>query len=210
VTVRGDRYRDPLEFVASLERVLALDADTLLVGHHGPVEGRGLIRAELTRLRDAVLYVHDKVVEGMNNGTDVHALMRDIALPPEFEVGQGYGKVAWSVRAIWENYVGWFHHRSTTELYHVPQRSVYADLVDLAGGPDAVAERAMQKAAAGEPQQAIHLAEIALDADRSHPEALRASIAAHRTLLDRSVNFWETSWLRREIAKLEDRLAKVL
>ena len=57
--------------------------------------------------------------------------MREITLPTEYEVGQGYGKVAWDVRAIWENYSGWFHHRSTTELYPVGFDAVTADVVEL-------------------------------------------------------------------------------
>ena len=68
VTIRGDRYRDALRFVESLDRVLALEPELLLVGHNEPVEGRELIRSELMRLRGAVLHVHDETVRGMNEG----------------------------------------------------------------------------------------------------------------------------------------------
>ena len=206
VTIRGDRYREAPRFVESLELVLKLEPELLLVGHHGPIEGRELIRAELERLRGAVLHVHEATVRGMNEGCDVHSLMRDIQLPPELEVGQGYGKVAWSVRAIWETYAGWFHHRSTTELYPVPYWSVHPDLVELAGGADAVARRAQEKLASGAPVEAIHLAEVALAAAPEHRAAREASLAAHQKLLDESVNFWESSWLRREIGRLNEAL----
>ena len=46
--------------------------------------------------------MHDETVKGMNAGKDVHTLMAEIELPPELDVGQGYGKVSWSLRAIWE------------------------------------------------------------------------------------------------------------
>lgn len=206
VTIRGDRYRDALRFVESLDRVLALDAELLLVGHHEPVRGRDLIRRELERLRGAVLYVHDATVAGMNAGTDIHTLMREIVLPPELEVGQGYGKVSWSVRAIWEHYAGWFHHSSTTELYAVPARAVHPDLVELAGGPDAIAARAAEKLAKGAPEEAIHLAEIALAAAPAHRGALEASLAAHLQLESESENFWLSSWLRRQIESLRTRI----
>jgi alkyl sulfatase BDS1-like metallo-beta-lactamase superfamily hydrolase len=206
VTLRGDRLRDALRFVDSLDRVRALEPELLLVGHHGPVEGRALIAAELTRLRDAVLYVHDATVRGMNEGRDVFSLMRDVRLPPELELGEGYGKVAWGVRAIFEGYAGWFHARSTTELYPVPPASVHPDLVDLAGGAERVAERARRRAEAGAPVEAIHLAEAALAAEPAHRGALEASLVAHRALLAASSNFWETSWLRRRAAELETAL----
>jgi len=204
VTIRGDRYREAPRFVESLDRVLELEPELLLVGHHGPIEGRELIRSELQRLRGAVLHVYEETLRGMNAGVDVHTLMRDIRLPPELEVGEGYGKVAWSVRAIWETYAGWFHHRSATELYAVPYWSVHPDLVELAGGPDAVAKRAQEKLTSGSPVEAIHLAEAALAAAPEHRGAREASLAAHEKLLGESVNFWESSWLRREIGRLRE------
>jgi alkyl sulfatase BDS1-like metallo-beta-lactamase superfamily hydrolase len=206
VTVRGDRYREAPRFIESLERVLALEPKLLLTGHHGPVVGKETIREELTRLRDAVRYVHDETVRGMNHGKDIHTLMRDIQLPPELEVGEGYGKVSWSVRAIWETYAGWFHHSSTTELYPVPAKSVHGDLVELAGGVDAVAQRAKDKLSVGEPLEAIHLAEVALTAAPTNTAALEAMVAAHEQLEAESENFWLTQWLRKQLGDLRSTL----
>ncbi|MCP5057622.1 MAG: MBL fold metallo-hydrolase [bacterium] len=203
VTVRGDRYRDALTYVATLEKIQALDPEMLCVGHHEPVRGRELIRRELSRMREAVLFVHDATVKGMNEGKDVYTLMREIELPPELEVGEGYGKVSWSVRAIWENYVGWFHHHSTTELYSTPPWSVSPDLCELAGGPDIIAEAARKKLASGAAVEAIHLAEVALAADRHHAAATDASLEAHRMLLAQASNFWEHRWLEKQIARLQ-------
>ncbi|MFI5319773.1 MAG: MBL fold metallo-hydrolase [Myxococcota bacterium] len=205
VTIRGDRYRDPLEYVATLEMLLGFDAELLCVGHHDPVVGRERIRAEITRMRDATLYVHDAIVAAMNAGRDVWSAMRELRLPPQLEVGEGYGKVPWSARAIWEQYQGWFHGRSTTELYDTPYWDASPELVALAGGPGPVAEAA-SKRAESEPVLALHLAEAALAADAQHPGALRASLAAHRVLLRGSNNFWETRWLEHRIAALETAL----
>ena len=205
VTIRGDRYRDALEFVASADRVLALEPELLLVGHGGPVQGAALIRSEIERVRDATQYLHDEVVRGMNEQRTVHELMRDIRLPPELEVGEGYGKVSWDVRAIWEHYAGWFHQASTTELYDLPARAVHGDLADLAGGPEPIVTRARARLASGDAVGALHLAEVALAADDSHRGALDLSLDAHRALEAASVNFWETKWLRHRIADLEKR-----
>jgi len=205
VTIRGDRYRDALEYVATLEMLLGFDAELLCVGHHDPVAGRDLIRREITRMRDATLWVHDAIVAAMNAGNDVWSTIRELRLPPQLEVGEGYGKVPWSARAIWEQYQGWFHGRSTTELYDTPYWAVSPELVVLAGGPSAVAEAALKKAESA-PLEALHLAEAALAADAKHAGALRASLAAHRTLLRGTTNFWETRWLEHQIAQLEAKL----
>jgi alkyl sulfatase BDS1-like metallo-beta-lactamase superfamily hydrolase len=201
VTMRGDRYRDALTVIESIEAVRGLGADVLLTGHFGPITGKDRIRAELTRLRDAVAYLHDQTVAGMNAGTDVQSLMREVALPPELEVGEGYGMVRWNVRAIWENYAGWFHHRSTTELYPVGAESIFGDLVDLAGA-DAIVGRARTLLARGEPLRAIHLAEIVNSVDPQNEDAKQVLVAAHEQLLNESTNFWESAWLRKQIEEL--------
>jgi alkyl sulfatase BDS1-like metallo-beta-lactamase superfamily hydrolase len=144
----------------------------------------------------------------MNAHKDIHTLMQEIELPPELEVGEGYGKVSWSVRAIWETYAGWFHHSSTTELYSVAPAAVHADLVELSGGPDALAERANKRLAAGEAVQAIQLAEIVLTEEPLHRGALEVSLAAHESLDAESVNFWLSSWLRKQAGHLRDLLSE--
>jgi alkyl sulfatase BDS1-like metallo-beta-lactamase superfamily hydrolase len=206
VTIRGDRYRDALGVVATIEKVMALEPRLVLYGHHEPIEGKQLIRSELERLRDAVLYVHDRTVEQMNGGKDVWTAMREIELPPQLEVGQGYGQVSWDVRAIWENYLGWFHHHSTSELYPSPPWEAHADLVELAGGPEPIAARARRRLEGGEAVLAIRLAEVALAAAPEHRAALQVSLDAHRALERETGNFWLLSWLREQIERLGQKL----
>jgi alkyl sulfatase BDS1-like metallo-beta-lactamase superfamily hydrolase len=202
VTMRGDRYRDPLLYVASVDRLLALAPDRLLTGHFGPVDGADRIADELTTARDAMLWVHDRVVDGMNAGSDVHTLMREIVLPARFDLGEGYGRTSWNVRAIWEQYAGWFHHCSTTELYGVPASAVAGDVV-AAAGADALLDAARTHLAAGRPVEALHLTDLVLAAEPGAPAARRVAVDASRVLLDASGNFWESAWLRRAIDRLE-------
>lgn len=200
VTMRGDRYRDALTTIASIERVRQLRPDVLITGHFAPITGAERIEAELTRLRDALTYLHDRTVAGMNAGKDVHTLMREITLPRELEVGEGYGKVSWDVRAIWENYSGWFHHRSTTELYSINPDDLDTDFVDLAGA-DRVVARAEEHLAAGRPVHAIRLAEAVVHVAPEHTAARAVLKAAHETLLAASTNFWESAWLTKKIGE---------
>ena len=203
VTIRGDRYRDALTVASAVQVVMDLGAETILYGHHAPVVGKALIQTELTVLRDAILYVHDETVKGMNAGADLPTLMSDIQLPAELEVGQGYGKVSWGVRAIWENYAGWFKHASTTELYAQPRSVIHGDLIELAGGPQAIVQRAQEKLDALQFVEALHLLDILLPEQRQIPEAVSAAIAAHEGLLQNSENFWLSSWLKNQIKLLQ-------
>ncbi|MEM1111734.1 MAG: alkyl sulfatase dimerization domain-containing protein [Pseudomonadota bacterium] len=208
VTIRGDRYRDALVCAEAAQTVLDLQPETILYGHHGPVEGADVCRAEVMAIRDALLYVHDQVVKGMNSGLSLETLQQQIELPAACEVGEGYGKVSWSVRAIWEHYAGWFKHRSTTELYAVPRSAVHDDLVELAGAR-ALLQRARDKAAAGEFEQCLHLLDILLDADAENAETVALAVDVHQRLLAdaktfRSTgNFWLVGWLQHRVKALE-------
>ena len=203
VTIRGDRYREALVVANAVETVRALEPEMICYGHHGPVIGRQLIQNELTALYNAIHHVHDETVKGMNEGKDVYTLMSEISLPPEMEVGQGYGKVDWSVRAIWESYSGWFHHRSTTELYPVPRSSVSSDIVELAGGAEVLLERAREKSGADRHEEAIHLLDIIREAGAETAHSRERAVRVHQRLLEQTDNFWLSSWLKNQIQLLQ-------
>jgi glyoxylase-like metal-dependent hydrolase (beta-lactamase superfamily II) len=91
-TLRGTKPRWALDYVASLNKILALEPEIVLPSHGEPVVGKEKIVERLTRYRNAILYVHDATVKGMNAGKDVFTLMREVKLPPELEVGEAYGR----------------------------------------------------------------------------------------------------------------------
>ena len=152
----------------------------LLLGHHGPVQGRATVRAECERIRDATRYVHDATVAAMNAGDDVWSAMQKITLPENLSVGQAYGRVDWSVRAIWESYAGWFHQHSTLDLYGAaPEQG--ARRGRRTRGRRRRGRRHVPRAiAATDPLTAVRLCEIALAVDADHVAA-RSTRTAPRT-----------------------------
>jgi glyoxylase-like metal-dependent hydrolase (beta-lactamase superfamily II) len=201
-TLRGDKYRFALPYLANARRVRELQPRLLITGRHLPIEGEQLIDACLARLHDAVAYVHDETVRRINAGQDVHTIMREVALPANLRVGQGYGKVAWAVRTIFEAYTGWFQRRATSELYAEAPESGLADLASLAG-VKVVIDHARGRLAAGEPVRALALAEAAIAAEPDNHAAARLMVEVHEALLAQGgdVNFWESGWLHHQIAR---------
>jgi alkyl sulfatase BDS1-like metallo-beta-lactamase superfamily hydrolase len=210
MTVRGDRMRSAPAFVASVQRVIDLEPEMLLLGHHGPVRGAGIVRGECERIRDAVQYVHDATVDAMNRGLDVWAAMHEITLPEALDLGQAYGRVDWSVRAIWETYAGWFHQHSTLDLFGAPPEQGASEIVALAGGADAVAARA-DALVATDAVTAVRLCELALAVDPQHRGALETYRRAHEQLLAEhgTANFWVTRWLEGEVRGATNRLSRL-
>ena len=201
-TLRGEKMRFAAEYIQTLDHLIALEPEILVPSHFEPIEGAAEVRAGLQRIRDAVAYVHDAVVDGMNAGRNVYELMRDIQLPPELELTEAHGKVSWVVRSIWEGYAGWFYLDSTTELYPVPASNMYGELAELSGGADVLARRAAEHVEAGRAVEALHLVEVALAADANHRASLEARLGALEQLLERAagVNFYEVRWLTHRIA----------
>ena len=204
-TLRGTKPRWALDYVTSLERVLSLKPDVLLLGHGLPVQGNDAITRELTRHRDAVLYVHDAVVAGMNEGKDVYTLMREIHLPPPLALDESFGSVKWAVRGIYDGYAGWFDMNPST-MYATPVSAVYGDVVRLAGGVDAITKLALDRIQAVKADEALHLTDIALAADSANAGALNARLQALQALLAATQNRMEKSWLNFGIRDARRRL----
>ncbi len=201
-TIRGDKYRFVEPQLATNRMVRELAPEILITGRHEPIRGAELIAACLERIHGAVDYVHTRTLEGINAGTDISTLMREISLPPHLRVGQGYGKVSWGVRTIWEQYVGWFRLGSTTELYPDSAPAALAELA-VAAGADVVLARASAALDRGDAVVAIRLAEAIVDHDGVKP----LMIAAHQHLLDHGgdESFWEHGWLRDQVEQWEAR-----
>ncbi len=193
-TLRGTPPRSALDYVRSLNKVLALKPEILLPSHGLPLRGNAAITRELTRYRDAIQHVHDEVVKGMNAGKDVFTLMREVKLPKELDVGESYGKLEWSVRGIYEGYAGWFDGNPAT-MYATPPAAVYPEVVRLAGGPDGLARAAADHVQAGRAVEALHLTDMALAAEPAHRPSLEARLKALDLLQSRCRNTNERGWL---------------
>lgn len=205
-TLRGTRPRPALDWIRSIDTVLALKPEVVLMGHGDPIFGNAEITRRLTRFRDAIQYVHDEVVKGMNAGKDVFTLMQEIQLPASFDLTEAFGKVSWSVRGIYDGYAGWFD-TNPASMYAVPPSSVYPDLVKLAGGPEPLVRLALEKVKDGKPVEALHLTDIVLAYDQKNAAALDARLKALDYLENKCQNFVEEGWLQYAITKANQQLA---
>jgi alkyl sulfatase BDS1-like metallo-beta-lactamase superfamily hydrolase len=208
-TMRGEKVRKPMEYIRSLDLMIALRPEVIVPSHFSPVVGVENTVGGMTLMRDALQYVHDAVVAGMNNGKTMYQLMDEIRLPAELELTQGHGKVSWAVKSIWEYYATWFHFESTTELYHVPVRDVYADLGELAGA-DALVAKAADYRSSGQCLRALHLLEVALATSPQLSSAWQEQAACLQIMLEEAQilnNSYEVMWLEAELVKSQAALA---
>lgn len=201
-TLRGTKPRWALDYVDSINRILELEPEIVVPSHGPAIIGAEEVVRQLTRYRDAILYVHDQTLLGMNQGKDVHTLMQEVRLPSDLDIGESYGRISWSVRGIYEGYMGWFDGNPAS-MFSTPVDSAYPDLVQLAGGASAVAALAEAQIDAGDYELALHSADIALSAEPDNRRALEARLAAFEALLATSDNSNEIGWLRHGVRETQ-------
>ena len=112
-TLRGTKFRDPVRWVASIDRLRRLQANYLAPTHGQPVYGAAKVEEVLRMTRDGIQYVHDQTVRYMNKGLTPDELVEVVELPPHLAdyapyLREYYGTVKQAVRQIYVGYLGWF------------------------------------------------------------------------------------------------------
>lgn len=115
--IRGEEYRDPRILLTGFDHLLGLDAEHLVATHGPPLSGADRVRTELTRSRDAIQYLWDQTVRGVNLGLP-HGELIEFVLLPEFDDAsylqtQFYGLAEHHVRQIHVGLRGWFDDDTT-------------------------------------------------------------------------------------------------
>ncbi len=189
--LRGVRLRPPETWIASLERMIALDAACLVQGHMRPVLGRAAVREALSVYRDAIRSVLEQTLAGIARGRTAEELVLEVKLPPALAehdyLQEYYGSVAWTVRGIYADRVGWFDGNATN-IAPLPPAERGARMLALLGGADSVLARGAGAMAEGAFQFAAELADFVLVVEGGHAAARRLKAAALTELGERQVN----------------------
>jgi glyoxylase-like metal-dependent hydrolase (beta-lactamase superfamily II) len=164
--------RYPREWAGALRRMAALEPEYLLPGHGLPVIGADRVRQALTDTADLLDVLVDRTLEVMNAGGRLDDAIHGVRPPADLEarpyLRPVYDEPEFIVRNVWRLYGGWWDGNPAT-LKPAPERALAAELAELAGGPGALADRALtlteQALAGGDAEAALrlagHLAELA-------------------------------------------------
>lgn len=163
--IRGTKYRDVREWANSLDAMIALGAEHLVPSHTRPISGKEEIETRLTNYRDAIRFVHDTTVEGINQGMTPDELVEYVKLPEHLAADpwlvEYYGTVEWSVRSIFNGYLGWFDGNATN-LDPLNTKERAERMRKMLGGGNVLFEKAKEAHEGGDHQWAAELADLAL------------------------------------------------
>lgn len=168
--VRGSGYRDVAAWADAVRLIRDLKPTVLIMGHSAPLQTPELCDEWLTNYHEAIRYVFDSTIQGINNGLCPDDLADTIKLPAHLAekeyLTEYYGNIAWSVRSIFAGHLGWFDGEAR-KLAPLPRREEAARMVELAGGAPVLLERATAALAKPVPDDAVSDPEAAWAAQLS-------------------------------------------
>lgn len=110
--IRGTEPRDPMQWANSLRQLRKLGAEYMIPGHGPVASGQQTIFDLLTAYSAAIQFVHDQTVRHLNLFEHPDEISRSLQLPSSLASNpflfQHYGRVDWSSKAVYHQYVGWF------------------------------------------------------------------------------------------------------
>jgi len=180
--IRGTKYRNPMEWVYSLDKIRSLEAKYLVPSHSRPVAGKDKVYNALTDYRDAIQFVHDQTVRYINKGLLPDEIVAQIQLPPHLSASpylqEFYGSISSYVRSIFVGYIGWFNGNITT-LHPISAEEKAVKMIELASKQTDLHEAAQLALDNGEYQWAMELTDslIAFDSEDQKAKDIKAFAA---------------------------------
>ncbi len=207
--IRGTAYRDVKLWVDSIDKMRALKSEILVPQHTRPISGREAIYQTLTDYRDAIQFVHDQTIRWMNKGLAPLEIVERVKLPAHLArkpyLHEYYGTIAWSVRAIFDGYLGWFGGNAT-DLFPLPIKERARRFADLAGGKQALLEHANKAVGGNDYQWALELTDQLLELDPASEEVRTLKAAALTALAGRQVTSTARNYYLTRALEIEGKL----
>ncbi len=126
----------------------------------------------------------------MNKGLTPEQIVERVKLPAHLArqpyLHEYYGTVRWSVRAVFDGYLGWFGGNAT-DLFPLPLSERARRFAELAGGRAALLDRARQAVAGQQYQWGLELTDQLLQLDYASDEARELRAACLEALAGRQV-----------------------
>ena len=205
-TIRGTKYRDPVQWFKSLDVMREYRAEYLVPTHGRPIVGHDNIENMLTAYRDAIQFVHDQTIRYMNRGYTPEQLVEVVVLPPHLAehpwLGEFYGTVKHAVRNIYNGYLGWFQ-ADPWALDPMPYMERAKRTVELMGGRKAVVKAARKAIKEGEYTWAAEILTNVIRVDNDDMEARRLKAEAYRQFAYTLVNVNWRNWTLTAAAELD-------
>ena len=180
--IRGTKFRNPMEWVHSLDKIRLLNAEHLVPSHSRPISGEENVSKALTDYRDGIQFVHDQTIRYINKGLTPNEIVQKVKLPNHLAespyLQPFYGSISSYIRSIFSGYIGWFSG-NISDLHPLSANERAQKFVNIARKQTKISDEAESALTNGEYQWALELADIllALDPDSTNAKNIKANAA---------------------------------
>jgi alkyl sulfatase BDS1-like metallo-beta-lactamase superfamily hydrolase len=179
------------EWSQALRSMAAREAQVLLPGHGLPVYGAERVRAVLLDTADYLDSLYRQTLEALNRGASVYEIIETVKPPAALAeapyLQPVYDEPEFIVRNVVRCLGGWYSG-VPSELKPAPRAQQARELVELAGGAQALLARASALLAADDLRMASHWVDWAAEAEPDSREVhtLRSAVYARRVEVESS------------------------
>ena len=190
-TLRGDWYRDPMDFVEAADLALTRDIGFHVDIHGAAVVGKDKVIAGIQETRDQMQIIHDQTYRAIARGMDAKGAAETIYLPEAIRKDKEvYGQVESHVKRVYSARIGWMGW-DVYDINPLKKATFSSRVVKAMGGADEVLKNA-KAANASETlegwQWSLYLTSHLLQLDGANAEAKAARAQAARALGQRTTS----------------------
>lgn len=111
-TLRGQPYRNPINWIEGLDKIRQIRPKYLIPEHGSPITIREESYELLTYYRDAIAFVYSQTVRGINKGMKPDEIAENLTLPEHLanypRLIEVYGELKHHVKGVYSGLIGWF------------------------------------------------------------------------------------------------------
>jgi alkyl sulfatase BDS1-like metallo-beta-lactamase superfamily hydrolase len=188
ITLRGAVVRDSLRWSRSIQE--SMDrygdrSDVAFASHSWPHWGTDTINDYMANQRDLYRWIHDQTMRLANLGATPTEIAEELELPPglwsDYRCHGYYGTLSHNVKGVYQRYLGWYDGHPATLEPHPPVEAGRR-YVELAGGIDALVEKATASYEQGDYRWVAEVLRHAVFAHPDHRAARDLQAAAFEQL----------------------------
>lgn len=208
-TLRGDMYRNPMEYIEAHDWALSKKAE-VLADIHGPgIKGEEKVREALERARDQMQLVHDQTLRMIAKGMDQRRAAENVYMPIHLRRGrENYGQLESHVKQVYNGRIGWMGN----DVYDINPLAVKEEArrtVSLMGGSGKVrqaAGAAVEKGGFDNWSWALRLTSLLLELEPGDADAREIRADAARAIGQRTASANARGFYITEALSMENKL----
>ncbi|MEH7014727.1 alkyl sulfatase dimerization domain-containing protein [Neobacillus niacini] len=184
-TLRGQPYRNPVEWINGIDIIRSKNPQYLIPSHGLAMMTREESYELATNYRDGIAFAYSQTIRGINKGLKPDDIADSIVLPEHLanfpQLKEAYGEFKHHIKGIYSGLIGWFS-LDAADINPVPISFRSKRIIEGFGGPDHLIDASNKALENKEYAWAAELITHLLNVDPTNPNAKQIKANALRQM----------------------------